>query len=391
MYCISKKPIRAILAFIAIFFGLSRVANAQIFTRLAYSPGNTSSGYSILNLKDNSIYFTAEYNSNFIKIFSAEANTEIFDQRLSPNGKYIAVIARDLERKYPFVDVLEEYRNTTFIHGKDVLILDTKGEVLIKLEPDYLLGLDWNPEGDKLICVTGDYEKNPVKSEWLPGDALSIYDVASKEKISSHVAPQNEYYWNVAWAEHDGNIYIELSVKKEYGFYSGIFRYDYKTSELVPTPLNALNISPDGKYCFHDIVNHVKNGHIGLYSTSTGNETRFIVPDRILTWNNVSDQVNYRIFTHQLKHLSWIIEGGKTYAVLYNLAPSAFLAKMGISGFWKVDCETGVFEELAAPKGISTYYKSRNDYQMPAGLENGKLIWAVPNDSGGLKASALDQ
>ena len=115
MYCISKKPIRAILAFIAIFFGLSRVANAQIFTRLAYSPGNTSSGYSILNLKDNSIYFSAENNSNFIKIFSAGENAKIISQQLSPNGKYIAVIAQDLERKYPFVDVPKEYFGTAFI------------------------------------------------------------------------------------------------------------------------------------------------------------------------------------------------------------------------------------------------------------------------------------
>ncbi len=383
MSCRSARLIFSSMLCVLILLGLSRIANAQLFSRLAYSPVSTSSAYSFL--KDNSIYFTAGENGDFKKIFSAETSTEIFDHRLSPNGKYIAVIAHDLERKYPFAD-----DPGALINGVDVLILDTKGEVLIKLEPDYLLGFDWNPEGDKFVCVTNDYEKNPVRSEWLPGDALIVYDADSKEKISFHDAPKNEYYWNAVWAEHDGNIYVDLSEENTNGLFSGIFRYDYKASVLVPTPLKALNISPDGKYCFHDIVNNIKNGEIGLYSTSTGNEIRFIVPDRNPAWNNVSDQVYSRIFTHQLKLLSWIIEGSKTYAVLYNLAPSSLLAKMNISGFWKVDCETGIFKELAAPKGISTYYKSRNDYQMPAGLANGKLVWPVSDGKGGLKASTLE-
>lgn len=377
------KPVIALTLCMTIFSGVSDSANAQ----LAYSPGNTSSGYSIL--KNNSIYFTAENNGNFIKIFSAGDSTKIISQQLSPNGKYIAVTAHDMERTYPFVDVPEEYFGTVFRYGVDIIILDTKGEVLIKLEPDDLLALDWNPEGNKFLCLTGDYEKNPVRSEWRPGDVLSIYDVANKEKIESLVAPQNEYYWDAAWAEYDGKIYIELGVQKESGLHRGIFRYDYKTYELVPTPLQALNISPDGKYCFKAAK---REGYLGLYSISTGNEIRFVVPDKILKLDYVKDQRYqgyYRYFTNGLKHFSWIIEGGKTYAVLYKWAYSSLLARMGISGFWKVDCETGICEELAAPKGISTFV-SRNDYQMPAGLENGRLVWAVSDGEGNLRASTIN-
>jgi hypothetical protein len=216
---------------------------------------------------------------------------------------------------------------------------------------------------------------------------LSVYDIDSKERISSLVAPENEYYWDAVWAEHDSNIYIELGVKQKYDLYRGIFRYDYHSLVTVPTPLKTLNISPDGKYSF---IEDDGRGNIGLFSTSTGNEIRFVLPDKILKLNYVRNQGNYRYWTHSLKHLTWIIEGGKTYAILYNWTSSPVLTKMGISGFWKLDCETGISTELTAPKGISTRV-SKNDYKMPAGLENGKLIWAIPNDSGGLKASALNQ
>jgi hypothetical protein len=168
MCCISIKPVIALSICMTMFSAVPHDANAQFNTRLAYTQNNNSSSYTII--KNNSIYFAARNNTNLIKIFSAEDNTKIIFQLPSPNGKYVAVVAHDMERTYHFVDVPEEYMNTSFRYGVDVLILDTKGGVLIKLEPHDLLALDWNPEGNKILCLTGDYEKNPVRSEWRPGD-----------------------------------------------------------------------------------------------------------------------------------------------------------------------------------------------------------------------------
>lgn len=391
------RPIRPAIAFalcMIILLSLSHVANAFLTDKIISSPDNTSSAFSFL--KDNSIYFTTDKNGDFKKIFTAGENNEIVAQRLSPNGKYIAVIADNLERKYLYQDAPEESRNDpdAYINGVDVFILDAKGEVLIKLEPDNLVALDWNPDGNKFLCLTGDYDKNPAYMEWRPGDALSVYDVNSKEITSSLVAPKNDHYLDATWAEYDGNIYVFREIRQEYASLDGVFRYNFLSSELVPTPLKSNIISPDGKYCFQK-SSGTSGYKIGLYSTGTEDEIPLVVPDKILRLDYLKrkdDKSYYRYFSGNLRFLTWIIEDGKSYAVLYDAGSSSLHEQMDITGFWKVDCETGKSEEMAAPKEISTYRsKLRNDYQMPAGLENGKLVWPVSDGKGGLKASTLEQ
>jgi len=340
--------------------------------RLSSSPAGKNVGFSFQ--ADNSIYFSREYNAELKKIFSGRDNLRIYSHKIAPNGLYIAVKARNPDRKFVY-DRGDEVR-----FGEDLLIANIDGELLHKFETDKLVDYSWDPEGDRLVYLEGSNKRFAGRYFSGIGEVINILDLKSGEKQQAVVADSNEVFLNTSWAPFDGNIY--LWVRKRYA--SGIFKYDFTSAKLIPTTFKSVNFSPDGKYCFKD--SDYEGTPAELVHASSGENVEMITPEKMQDWPGNSDM----IFYSTLEIFDWIIVGNKSFAIICNQGIDGVLNRLQISGFWQLDCDTGRSIELPAPSGISPT-PGLPGYQLPAGLKNGKLVWAIPDSKGGYKTAIIDQ
>jgi len=352
-------------------FSLIFITTGISHARLSSSPAGKSVGFSFQ--ADNSIYFAREYGAELKKIFSGGNNLTIRSHKIAASGLHIAIEARNSDRKLVY-DRADEVR-----FGEDLLIINIDGELLHKFETDKLVDYSWAPEGDRFIYVTGVHKRADDQSDFTSGEVLNIFDLKKGEQ-QTVVADSNEVFVNVSWTLFDGNIYLWKRVFKKYRAYDGVFKYDFNSDKLNPTTFKSVDLSPDGKYYFIDSY----PGSIGaeLYLASSGKKVELITPEKMKqSWIDYPDMM----FDSSLKLLDWIIVGNKSFAIICNQGIDGALNRLKISGFWKLDCDTGRSIELPAPNGISP------THQLPAGLKDGKLVWAAPDAKGVYRTAIIDQ
>ncbi len=359
-------------------FLLSILALVVSTNDLAFSsPAGQSAGYSFhIN---NSIYISRAMNTDLERIFSASDNLKIRAHKLAPNGLYFAVRARNLERQYPIE------HEPSVRYGEDLLILDSRGEILQKIEVDLIVDLAWDSQGERVVYLTGSYERSRKLTDSPIGHVLSMFDITTGEKRQLIAAEANEVFLNAAWANYDGNIYLKKRVSREFEGHEGVFKYDLASAKLTPTILKSVNLSPRGRYCFLD--SDVGNAGAELYDTSSDREVELVVPTKMKqSWIDHPDIM----FLSSLTLIDWMKLGSKTYAIVCNQGIDGALQRLQISGFWQLDCESGLLTELSAPKGISPT-PGISGYQAPAGLRDGIIVWALPDSKGGYKASIANK
>jgi len=147
---------------------------------------------------------------------------------LSPSRELIAAI-----------EPLDETTNT-------LLIISTEGKAIHSIS-DNVRRYDWNPDGDKIAYITGEYREGGFKP-----DSIYIFDLTTKEKLpitKDFPHPRVERYdgpgFNLKWAVHDGNLYI-----KDFDYVGGNYLYDPGTGKTRPVSHHGIEFSPDGKfYC----------------------------------------------------------------------------------------------------------------------------------------------
>jgi len=332
--------------------------------RLSYSSASKHVGFTAQ--ANNTIYYSNGIDVEFKAVFSGNNNLLIISHRIDPNGNYIAIRTRNMGREYP-IDYEPNSR-----YGEDFLIINRDGKILYRFEFNQLLSFDWDSKGERIVCLTGSYERFRKLSDFPLGNVLHLFDIHQGE-LQQVVADTNEIFLDASWAVFDDNIYLRKL--------KGVFRYDIASSKMIPMTFKSANISPNGKYCFLDDF-YGKDG-AELYLTGSEQQVALITPEKIKQSSFERPDLQ---FISSLKLFDWIIDGNKTYAIVFDTDIAGCLKYFNLSGFWKLDCETGLAIELPVPKYISQIWKAHN-YQLPAGLQDGKLVWALPTPEGNLKAS----
>ena len=126
--------------------------------------------------------------------------------------------------------------------NQDILVFHNRkivGRIEGKIEK-----FDWSPEGDRLVYIKGRYE-----IDMLLGRSLWLYDVSTRKTKKLTESVNDEIFWDVTWAEFDGNIYLWTQLVGE-GW--KVYRVDQEAGERELTDYKAVNFSPDGKFYFEE-------------------------------------------------------------------------------------------------------------------------------------------
>jgi hypothetical protein len=373
MKCIEKILYCSIFISLLLILCNAGSSNARIFS----STENKANGYYFQI--DNAIYFSDGINANCEMVFSGANSVIIQSYKVAPNGRHIAIKAQSLERKSAIGhEHAAEY-------GGNLLITNIEGEILHNFERGVIVAYDWDSVGNYLIVVTGSKEKYGKHVEIPYGDVLSIFDSKIEELKELVSADSNEIFLDAFWALFDGNVYVKKQVALKYGEYEGVFKYDFTSSKFIPTTFKSVDLSPDGKYCF--INSNPENTGAELNLTGTEKKVTLITPNKMK--QNCVENPDI-MFISSLKLIDWLVDRNNTYAIVCNQGIDEALNSLHVTGFWKIDCNTGTIKELPAPNNISPTPGLTN-YQLPSGIKDGKLVWAVPNTNGGYQSSILDQ
>ncbi len=106
---------------------------------------------------------------------------------------------------------------------------------------------DWSPEGGQLVYIEGRYDIDMF--DMLLGRSLYLYDVSTRKTKKLTESVNDEIFWDVTWAEFDGNIYLWTQLVGE-GW--KVYRVDQEAGERELTDYKAVNFSPDGKFYFEE-------------------------------------------------------------------------------------------------------------------------------------------
>lgn len=294
-----------------------------------------------LKLRENgtlreAIYFGSISDGNMKKIFFDE-NIFVNFQSLSSKGDRIAI-------KGSYFDLNSAVYQKHKKAPQVLLVIDTVGNVLNRLDLELIRGYSWSPAGDKIVFIEG--KRSDKDDFWRPqyGKAVWILDTVAGTKNVLCRADSNQNFQDVTWEKFDGNIYVEMMVNLEYGTHHGIFKYDLAKMSFVPTPYKSLDFSPDGKYYYYSDDSPV---HI-IYSRETNEAVTF------------GQDSNFQL-------LDWFVDEKNTYTV--RLAPG---------GFWIVNLDTGSAKLVPKPED-----NLRSPF--PIGISNGKPMWIKSNENGSLQ------
>lgn len=157
---------------------------------------------------------------------------------VSPNGRYVVFV----ETTPGVVDkgtYQEPPRN-------NMVVCDTGGTVLQSTGDD-VRRLSWSPDGSRIAYITGTYREGGVGYR---ANGIFVLDVDRGTKIQiSKDFPHESVSgcpgvgYNLNWATHDGNIYIQDADPC-----GGNYMYDTRSRTTQSVPYKGIHFSPDGKY-----------------------------------------------------------------------------------------------------------------------------------------------
>ncbi|GMV90826.1 MAG: hypothetical protein AMXMBFR82_06040 [Candidatus Hydrogenedentota bacterium] len=127
---------------------------------------------------------------------------------------------------------------TEAIGGQRSLILvDMKGEITLRIPDVY--HFSWAPDGKSIAYILG------INDEDYPGfRPASIWVYRIDDSVARKLTCLG---YDLAWAEHDGNLYV-----RDLGFKTGVnvYQYDPRDKETRETPHRAIFFSPNGRHYF---------------------------------------------------------------------------------------------------------------------------------------------
>lgn len=287
-------------------------------------------------LREEAIYFGSISDGNMKKIFFDE-NIFVNFQSLSSKGDRIAI-------KGDYFDLNSAVYQKHKKAPQVLLVIDTVGNVLNRIDMELIRGYSWSPAGDKIVFIEG--KRSDKDDFWRPeyGKAIWVLDAVTGTKNILCRADSNQNFQDVTWEKFDGNIYVKMMVHLEYGTRHGIFKYDLAKMSFVPTPYKSLDFSPDGKYYYYwdDSPVHL------IYSRETNEPVTF------------GQDSNFQL-------LDWFSDGRNTYAL--GFAPG---------GFYVVNLDTGRDKLVSRPD-------ENLRIPFPVGVSKGKPMWIKSNENGSLQ------
>ncbi len=285
------------------------------------------------------IYFGSISDGNMKKIFFDE-NIFVNFQSLSSKGDRIAI-------KGDYFDLNSAVYQKHKKAPQVLLVIDTVGNVLNRLDLELIRGYSWNPAGEKIVFIEG--KRSDKDDFWRPhyGKAVWILDAVSNTKEILCRADSNQNFQDVTWEKFDGNIYVAMMVHLEHGTHHGIFKYDLAKMSFVPTPYKSLDFSPDGKYYYYN-----DDRPVSIIYRRKSNEA--------VTINGIDQDAYFQV-------LSWYVDDRETYALV-----------IASGSFWSVNLDTGNAKLVPKPEdNLRTPF--------PIGLSKGKPMWIKSNEDGSLQ------
>lgn len=160
--------------------------------------------------------------------------------KVSPNGEYLAfpeTTEGTIAEGRGYYDILP--RN-------NLVICNTEGIVLYSIDDD-ARKLSWAPDGGKIAYITGTFHEG---GRGFRPNGIYIFDLTdgNKKPISKDFPHESlsgclGVGYDLNWAAHDGNIYIQDADPC-----GGNYMYDTLSGTTQSVPYKGIHFSPDGKY-----------------------------------------------------------------------------------------------------------------------------------------------
>lgn len=165
-----------------------------------------------------------------------------------------------------------------------LLLIDRNGKEITRLD-DNVRKFSWSPDGERIAYITGTYYEGGVG---FMTTGVWIFDLRDESKIRIEKDFPHEAIdgfigggFEINWAQHDTNIYIE-----DFDYLDGIYRYNIIAGKSEKVGHQGITFSPDGQFYLASLT-ECSSG-IRVFRTATHEEITDQIDARF--GGGVSDQ-----------------------------------------------------------------------------------------------------
>jgi hypothetical protein len=127
-----------------------------------------------------------------------------------------------------------------------MIVINANGLELARLDDD-IRKFSWSPDGEKIAFIAGTYYEGGVGFLTTGVWVYSLQDGRrtriNKDFPHDTVRGTVGGGYNLNWAKHDSNIYIQ-----DFDYLGGVYRYNTRTGKSEKVAYKGIGFSPDGKY-----------------------------------------------------------------------------------------------------------------------------------------------